>query len=91
MRAAGLTVGTGDVVTYVEAAATLSPSDLLDLYWAGRVTLVTRRDDIPAYDRVFRSYFLAEDSPASEPLGSPRQPARRPVPLWLCPPRSRCR
>jgi uncharacterized protein with von Willebrand factor type A (vWA) domain len=69
VRAAGLTVGTGDVVTYVEAAATLSPSDLLDLYWAGRVTLVTRRDDIPAYDRVFRSYFLAEDSPASEPLG----------------------
>jgi uncharacterized protein len=69
VRAAGLTIGTGDVVTYVEAAAALSPSDLLDLYWAGRVTLVTRRDDIPAYDRVFRSYFLAEDSPASEQLG----------------------
>ncbi|HEX3957690.1 MAG TPA: VWA domain-containing protein [Trebonia sp.] len=68
LRAAGLPVGTGDVVTYVEAAATLSPSDLLDLYWAGRVTLVTRRDDIPPYDRVFRAYFLAEDSPASEPL-----------------------
>ncbi len=68
LRAAGLAVGTGDVVTYVEAAAALRPSDLLDLYWAGRVTLVTRRDDIPPYDRAFRAYFLAEDSPASEPL-----------------------
>lgn len=68
LRAAGLTVGTGDVVTYVEAAAVLSPTDLVDLYWAGRAALVTRRDDIPPYDRVFRAYFLAEDSPAAEPL-----------------------
>jgi uncharacterized protein with von Willebrand factor type A (vWA) domain len=68
LRAAGLSVGTGDVVTYVEAAATLNPADLLDLYWAGRAALVTRRDDIPPYDRAFRAYFLEEDSPAAEPL-----------------------
>jgi uncharacterized protein len=68
LRVAGLTIGTGDVVTYIEAAAVLSPSDLLDLYWAGRATLVTRRDDIPPYDRAFRAYFLGEDSPAAEPL-----------------------
>ena len=68
LRAAGLTVGTGDVVTYIEAAAVLNPSDLLDLYWAGRASLVTRRDDIPPYDRAFRGYFLGEDSPAAEPL-----------------------
>jgi len=68
LRAAGLTVGTGDVVTYIEAAAVLSPSDLLDLYWAGRAALVTRRDDIPPYDRAFRAYFLGEDSPAAGPL-----------------------
>ena len=55
LRGAGLVVGTGDVLTYVSAAAELNPADLLDLYWAGRVTLVSRREDIPVYDRVFRS------------------------------------
>jgi uncharacterized protein with von Willebrand factor type A (vWA) domain len=84
LRVAGLTVGTGDVVTYVEAAAVLDPSDLLDLYWAGRATLVTRRDDIPPYDRTFRAYFLAEDSPATEPLRlTPRQRAEASASLVL--------
>ena len=44
---------TGDVLDYATAAAALDPSDLVDLYWAGRVTLVTRRDAIPRYDAVF--------------------------------------
>ena len=68
LRACGLSVGTGDVLAYVEAAAVVNPADLIDLYWAGRATLVSRRDDIPAYDRVFRAYFLGEDSPSAEPL-----------------------
>jgi uncharacterized protein with von Willebrand factor type A (vWA) domain len=68
LRAAGLVVGTGDVLTYVSAAAELNPADLLDLYWAGRATLVSRRDDIAAYDRVFRAYFLGEDSAAAAAL-----------------------
>jgi uncharacterized protein len=65
LRAAGITVGTGDVLTYFAAMAPLDPSDLVDLYWAGRATLVSRRDDIPAYDQAFRRYFLAEDGPAA--------------------------
>ena len=65
LRGAGLTVGTGDVLTYCSAMLPLDPSDLLDLYWAGRTTLVSRRDDIPAYDRVFRQFFLAEGAPAA--------------------------
>jgi len=65
LRAAGLTVGTGDVLTYCSAMLPLDPSDLLDLYWAGRTTLVSRRDDIPTYDRVFRHFFLAEGAPAA--------------------------
>ena len=73
LRAAGISAGTGDALTYVEALATLNPADLLDLYWAGRATLVRRREDIPVYDRVFRAYFLAEESPADAPLQlSPR-------------------
>ena len=65
LRAAGITVGTGDVLTYCSAMAQLDPSDLLDLYWAGRTTLVSRHDDIPAYNQAFRRYFLAEDGPAA--------------------------
>jgi uncharacterized protein with von Willebrand factor type A (vWA) domain len=65
LRGAGLTVGTGDVLTYCSAMLPLDPSDLLDLYWAGRTTLVSRRDDIPTYDRVFRQFFLAEGAPAA--------------------------
>lgn len=58
LRAAGLPVGTGDVLAYCAAMEPLDPTDLLDLYWAGRTTLVTRRDQIPTYHRVFREWFL---------------------------------
>ena len=68
LRAAGLSVGTGDLLTYCAAMAPLDPTDLLDLYWAGRATLVSRRDDIEVYDRVFRVYFLASGNPAGELL-----------------------
>jgi uncharacterized protein with von Willebrand factor type A (vWA) domain len=71
LRAAGLTLGSGDVLTYSAAMAALDPTDLLDLYWAGRTTLVTRRDQIPVYDRVFRRFFLDERDADAEP---PRPP-----------------
>ena len=64
LRAAALRVGTGDVLSYLAAMTPLDPTDLVDLYWAGRATLVSRHEDEPVYDRVFREYFLAEDGPA---------------------------
>ncbi|HKT05558.1 MAG TPA: VWA domain-containing protein [Rugosimonospora sp.] len=68
LRAAALGVGSGDVLTYCAAMAALDPTDLLDLYWAGRTTLVTRREHIPVYDRVFRRFFLDEADALPEPL-----------------------
>jgi uncharacterized protein with von Willebrand factor type A (vWA) domain len=68
LRAAGLPVGSGDVLTYCAAMATLDPSDLLDLYWAGRATLLTRHESVPVYDEAFRRFFLGQDSPAAEVL-----------------------
>ncbi|HEY2641810.1 MAG TPA: VWA domain-containing protein [Streptosporangiaceae bacterium] len=62
LRSAGLAVGTGDVLTYCAAAGLLDPSDLTDLYWAGRTSLISRPDDLVTYDRVFRSFFLGDDS-----------------------------
>lgn len=70
LRSVGLAVGSGDVVTYCAAMASLDPTDLLDLYWAGRTTLVTRRDQIPAYDRTFRRFFLDEGEADPEPVTS---------------------
>jgi uncharacterized protein len=68
LRAAGLSVGTGDVLSYCSAAGLLDPSDLADLYWAGRATLVRSKDDIPRYDAAFRRYFLDESAPAAQML-----------------------
>ena len=59
LRAAGVAVGSGDILTYCAAMEPLDPTDLLDLYWAGRATLISKRDDIGVYDEVFRRYFLA--------------------------------
>ncbi len=68
LRAAGLAVGSGDLVTYATAMAELDPSDLADLYWAGRTILVAKRDDIAVYNRVFRQFFLGADDPVGQAL-----------------------
>ncbi len=64
LRAAGLAVGTGDVVVFCSALSLLDPADLVDLHWAGRATLVSRHGDIPRYEEVFRRFFMGEE-PAS--------------------------
>jgi uncharacterized protein with von Willebrand factor type A (vWA) domain len=63
LRGAGLTVGSGDVLTYFAAMTPLDPTDLVDLYWAGRATLVSRHEDDGVYHRVFLRYFLDEEGP----------------------------
>jgi hypothetical protein len=68
LRRAGLPVGSGDVLTFSAAMARLDPTDLVDLYWGGRTTIVTRRDHIPVYDRVFRRFFLDEGEDLPEPF-----------------------
>jgi uncharacterized protein with von Willebrand factor type A (vWA) domain len=65
LRTEGVAVGTGRIATFCRAAALLSPDDL---YWAGRATLVARRQDVPVYDRVFREFF----GPPPETDGRPR-------------------
>ena len=43
LRRAGLTVGSGEVLTYCAAATVVDVTDMVDLYWAGRCTLVSRQ------------------------------------------------
>ena len=68
LRAAGLPVGSGDILDYCAAMGSLDASDLVDLYWAGRTTLVIKRDGIPVYDEVFRRFFLGGGDPVRELL-----------------------
>ena len=68
LRAEGLAVGTDRIETFCRAAVLLPPEDL---YWAGRTTLVRRRQDLETYDRVFRAFFGALDG---------RPPGQRPRP-----------
>jgi uncharacterized protein len=53
----GLAVGPGRVIDFCRAAAAVAPEDL---YWAGRLTLVSRPEEIPVYDRVFRGVIEEE-------------------------------
>jgi uncharacterized protein len=68
LRSKGLAVGSGDILTYCAAMTPLDPTDLVDLYWAGRTTMIVRREDVVVYDEVFRSFFLASDSPVQQLL-----------------------
>jgi uncharacterized protein len=64
LRAAGMAVGSGDVLVYARGLGLLDPADLVDLYWAGRVALVKRHEDVVIYDEVFRRFFLGGGSAA---------------------------
>ena len=65
LRDAGLGVGTDDVITFCRGTAELNPTDVMDIYWSGRTTLVRRKDQIPTYNAKFREFFLdiADDEP----------------------------
>jgi uncharacterized protein with von Willebrand factor type A (vWA) domain len=63
LRAAGLPVGTGQVLSFCQGLSRLDPTDLRDIYWSGRACLVSRRDDLAAYDDAFAHYFLGDAGP----------------------------
>jgi uncharacterized protein with von Willebrand factor type A (vWA) domain len=70
LRNAGIVVGTNDTMTYVEAVSLINPADLIDVYWAGRGTLVNRNDQIPVYNRIFQKFFLDVEVAADSELKS---------------------
>jgi uncharacterized protein with von Willebrand factor type A (vWA) domain len=57
LRARGLPVGTGRILTFVQAVAALGLADRDSLYWAGRATMVARHDDLEDYDEVFEDWY----------------------------------
>jgi uncharacterized protein len=57
LRRRGLPVGTGRILTFCRAVAALDRIDRTGIYWAGRVAMVARKEDLPAYDTAFAEWF----------------------------------
>src|SRR5207249_5583297 len=57
LRATGLPVGTGRILSFCRSAAVLDPLDPADLLLAARATLVSRHEDMAALDGAFDRYF----------------------------------
>jgi uncharacterized protein len=57
LRRRGLPVGTGRILTFCRAVAALDRIDRTGVYWAGRVAMVARKEDLAAYDAAFAEWF----------------------------------
>jgi hypothetical protein len=73
LREAGLEVGPGRLSDAFRALDAISIERTNDVYWALRTTLVSRQEDVEAFDRAFRAWFLR----------SPVMPQRRMEPPEL--------
>lgn len=57
LRGAGLRVGTDRVVEFARAMEELDVGRRDDVYWAGRITLCSRPEDVGIYDRAFGLFW----------------------------------
>jgi uncharacterized protein with von Willebrand factor type A (vWA) domain len=83
LREAGVAVGVSGVEAFAAALAATAgtaPFEARRLYWLARVTLVSRHDDLAAFDRVFAAAFggagLRLDPAARRAAAAPAAPAR---------------
>src|SRR6516165_10848518 len=57
LRGIGVHVSASGQATFVQALQHLVPQTTSALYWAARLTLVNRMEDLPAFDAVLREVF----------------------------------
>jgi uncharacterized protein len=57
LRGAGLRVGTDRLVEFARALEELDAGRRDDVYWAGRITLVSRPEEIETYERAFELFW----------------------------------
>jgi len=78
LRGAGVPVTAERSGRFAQAISLLNPVTVTDLYWAARVTLVTDRGDLQAFDRVFDQVFGGTSELASRgDQSAPVLPRRR--------------
>jgi uncharacterized protein with von Willebrand factor type A (vWA) domain len=78
LRAAGLGVSTGQLEACLRAFEWLDPCSRADMYHAARTTLLTRRDDLALFDRVFADVWLADGARRGHGQKVPLAPRHRP-------------
>jgi hypothetical protein len=67
MRAAGVRVGVGELLSAHRALSAVDPVDREAAYFALRATLCSRREDLAAFDAAFAEWFLPAPTPPPEP------------------------
>jgi uncharacterized protein with von Willebrand factor type A (vWA) domain len=63
LRRAGLAAGPDRVVGFARALEELDAGRREDVYWAGRVTLCSRPEDLELYDEAFRVFWEGREGP----------------------------
>ena len=58
-------VGPGRILAFCKAASELDPTDPVDVYWAGRLTLVDDHRRLADYDRAFNEWFARTEQEAT--------------------------
>jgi hypothetical protein len=81
LRRAGVATSAEQAGRFVRAIAVTAPGTLDDLYWVGRITLVSDLVQLDAYDRVFDQVFrgVYDLADARGDLNAPPTAARRSV------------
>ena len=74
LREAGLEVGPGRVSDALRGLDAVELTRQDDVYWTLRQTLVSRADDVEAFDRAFHAWFLGA---AVRPQAAPKPPPPR--------------
>ncbi len=81
LRGVGVQVSADGQANFVQAIRQLAPHTTSALYWAARLTLVNRMEDLGAFDALFAAVFGAAEpeaatgSGASLPIPGPKTPA----------------
>ena len=72
LRRAGVGVGPDRVMEFTRALDELDVTRREDVYWAGRVTLCSRREDLERYDKAFRAFWEGEEQRRGRALRQPK-------------------
>ncbi len=83
LRGAGVLVSANGQASFVQALRLLVPHTTSALYWAARLTLVNRMEDLSAFDALFSSVFGATEP---DGVSSPDAPLPIPGPKTPAPP-----
>src|SRR4051812_1731241 len=76
LRRAGLAVSLPQLECCARACGWLDPSSRSELYCAAQATLLTRREDLPVFQRVFDDFWFGVS--ASSAVPAPLAPRHRP-------------